>query len=727
MDVFSVLLALQYVGIAILIIGIVCVIKQKPSQLQNLILLVLMATLINYTGYLFEIKSDNRDMALMAVKFMYMGKPFIALGTLLFAFEFYRIRILPIIRNILCTIHILITLLVLTCESHNLYYSSIDYTYEGLFPHLVFGHSIIYTIYNRIIIMSYLVIIVYLGIRNYKLVQKEAERKSILIMSGISFVPLAGLLIYITGITRGYDTTEPAYVISCVLLMILMFKYDIFDTLTLAKDDIIDEFESGIIVVDERNRIIYFNQKASDIYADMENESKRVNVEQLDRMCKKNEKLHIGREIYEIHGKKIIRNKNFYGNAYIVTNVTDSYEYTVNLEKQKAIAESANKAKTDFLARMSHEIRTPINAVLGMNEMILKESTEPGIKKYAMNVKTSANSLLGIINDILDSTKIESGKMEIIPVEYELDSLLNDTVNMIYVRAKDKKLDFNIEVDEELPNKLYGDDVRIRQVLLNLLTNAVKYTPEGSVTFSVAGKRCDSNIIMTYTVKDTGIGIKKEDMSKLFESFERIEEDRNRNIEGTGLGMNIVMNLLKMMGTDLKVESEYGKGTTFSFELEQKVISDNAIGNFRERVERLGEEYTYKSLFTAPKARVLVVDDNDINRMVFSCMLLSTQMQIVEASSGVDALKLVTKEHFDIIFLDHMMPELDGVETLKRMKTMENNLCKDTPVIILTANAVTGAKEQYLAEGFDEYLSKPVVPEKLERMIKDLLPKEYLE
>ena len=552
MDVFSVLLALQYVGIAILIIGIVCVIKQKPSQLQNLILLVLMATLINYTGYLFEIKSDNRDMALMAVKFMYMGKPFIALGTLLFAFEFYRIRILPIIRNILCTIHILITLLVLTCESHNLYYSSIDYTYEGLFPHLVFGHSIIYTIYNRIIIMSYLVIIVYLGIKNYKLVQKEAERKSILIMSGISFVPLAGLLIYMTGITRGYDTTEPAYVISCVLLMILMFKYDIFDTLTLAKDDIIDEFESGIIVVDERNRIIYFNQKASDIYADMENESKRVNVEQLDRMCKKNEKLHIGREIYEIHGKKIIRNKNFYGNAYIVTNVTDSYEYTVNLEKQKAIAESANKAKTDFLARMSHEIRTPINAVLGMNEMILRESTEPGIKKYAMNVKTSANSLLGIINDILDSTKIESGKMEIIPVEYELDSLLNDTVNMIYVRAKDKKLDFNIEVDEELPNKLYGDDVRIRQVLLNLLTNAVKYTPEGSVTFSVAGKRCDSNIIMTYTVKDTGIGIKKEDMSKLFESFERIEEDRNRNIEGTGLGMNIVMNLLKMMGTDLK-------------------------------------------------------------------------------------------------------------------------------------------------------------------------------
>ena len=231
---------------------------------------------------------------------------------------------------------------------------------------------------------------------------------------------------------------------------------------------------------------------------------------------------------------------------------------------------------------------------------------------------------------------------------------------------------------------------------------------------------------MSYTVKDTGIGIKQEDLSKLFESFERIEESRNRNIEGTGLGMSIVMNLLKLMGTELKVDSVYGKGTTFSFELEQQIVSNQAIGNFRERVERLGEEYSYQSLFVAPDAKVLVVDDNDINRMVFSCMLLNTKMQITEAASGIEALELVTKEHFDIIFLDHMMPELDGVETLKRMRTMENNLCKDSPVIILTANAVTGAKEQYLAEGFDDYLSKPIMPEKLEKIIKDRLPKEYL-
>lgn len=727
MSVFSALLGLQYIGIAVLIFGIVYVIKQKPSKLQTLILLVLMATLVNCTGYLFEMKAVDRDMALMAIKFMYLGKPFIALGTFLFALEFYRIRISSKVRNLLCLIHILVMALVLTCDSHTFYYSSIDYTYEGLFPHLVFGHSIIYALYNRILIMVYLIIIIYLGFKNYRDVQTDIEKKRIMVMSAISAVPMAALLIFMTGLTRGYDTTEPAYVVCCMLLMVLVFKYDLFDTLELAKDDIIDEFDAGIVILDERNRVIYFNQKASDIYADVEDKERNIGVKELDKLCEEHEKIPIGNEIYEIHGKKIIRNKNLYGNAYIVANVTESYEYTVNLEKQKAIAESANKAKTDFLARMSHEIRTPINSVLGMNEMILRESTEPGIKKYAMNIKTSANSLLGIINDILDSTKIESGKMEIIPVEYELDSLLNDTVNMIYVRAKDKNLTFDIEVDETLPNKLYGDDVRIRQVLLNLLTNAVKYTHEGSVRLTVSGQRSDDRIVMSYTVKDTGIGIKQEDLSKLFESFERIEESRNRNIEGTGLGMSIVMNLLKLMGTELKVDSVYGKGTTFSFELEQRIVSDQAIGNFRERVEKLGEEYSYQSLFVAPDAKILVVDDNDINRMVFSCMLLNTKMQITEAASGIEALELVTKEHFDIIFLDHMMPELDGVETLKRMRTMENNLCKDSPVIILTANAVTGAKEQYLAEGFDDYLSKPIMPEKLEKIIKDRLPKEYLQ
>lgn len=726
MSIFSALLSIQYIGIVALIIEIIYVLKQKASRLQTMMLLVLIATLINFAGYLFEMQAFDRDRALMAIKFIYFGKPYIALGIFLFAMEFYKVHIPKWVINFLCFVHVFVTILVLTCERHTLYYSSIDYTYEGIFPHLVFGHSIIYIVYNYGFIIGYLLIMAYVGFKNYKYALTNIEKKRIILMSSISGVSVGGFVLFSSGVFKGYDTTVPAYVISATLLMIMMFRYDLLDALTLAKDDIIDEFDAGIVVLDERNRVIYVNKKAEDILTAFFDRSMEVDVKRLDRMCEQNEKLHIEDNIYEIHGKNIIRNEIFYGKIYIIGDITEGYNYTINLEKQKAIAEQANQAKSDFLARMSHEIRTPINSVLGMNEMILRESTQTDIKKYAMNVKTSANSLLGIINDILDSSKIESGKMEILPVEYELDSLLNDVVNMVYVKAKDKDLKFEVNVDEKLPNKLYGDDVRIRQVLVNLLSNAVKYTLQGSVTFNVNGKISGDELLMSYEVKDTGIGIKTEDFPRIFKSFERIEEKRNRNIEGTGLGMNIVLSLLNLMGTELKVNSVYGSGTIFYFELSQKIVSDEPIGNFRKKVEKLGEEYSYKSLFTAPQAKILVVDDNDINRMVFTCMLLNTQVQITEAESGKKALKLVEKEHFDMIFLDHMMPELDGVETLQIMRRMEHNMSKDAPVIILTANAVTGAKEQYLSEGFDDYLSKPIMPEKLEQMIKDRLPKEYV-
>ncbi|MBO5032076.1 MAG: response regulator [Lachnospiraceae bacterium] len=726
MSIFPVLLGVQYVGIAALMIEILYVMKQKTSKLQTLMMLVLIATCINFVGYLFEMQATDKNTALMAIKFIYFGKPYIALSIFLFAMEFYKVRLPRWLVNVLCGIHISVTILVLTCEKHTLYYSSIDYTYEGMFPHLVFGHSIIYKIYNYGFIMGYLLIIVLVGVKNYKYTRTHIEKTRIILMSSISGVSVAGFLLFCSGAARGYDTTVPAYIISATLLMILMFRYDLLDVLLLAKDDIVDEFDAGIVVLDERNRVIYMNKKAGDILAALQEEKAEAEISRLDRLCEQNERLHIEDRIYELRRKKITRNDNFYGNIYIIGDITESYNYTINLEKQKAIAEHANQAKSDFLARMSHEIRTPINSVLGMNEMILRDSTEPVVKRYAMNIKTSANSLLGIINDILDSSKIESGKMEILPVEYDLDSLLNDVVSMIYAKAKDKELRFEVNVNEKLPNKLYGDDVRIRQVLVNLLTNAVKYTHEGSVMLSVDGKSIGDSLLLFCEVKDTGIGIKEEDLPRIFQTFERVDEKRNRNIEGTGLGMNIVQSLLELMGTELKAESVYGSGTTFYFELSQKIISEEPIGNFRETVEKLGEEYQYKSLFKAPQAKILVVDDNEINRMVFTCMLLDTQIQVTEAESGIKALKLVEKERFDMIFLDYMMPELDGVETLHKMRNMEHNLSKAAPVIILTANAVTGAKEQYLAEGFDDYLSKPIIPEKLEQMIKDRLPKEYV-
>ncbi len=393
--------------------------------------------------------------------------------------------------------------------------------------------------------------------------------------------------------------------------------------------------------------------------------------------------------------------------------------------RQDAIAASAAKGK--FLAHMSHEIRTPINAVLGMDTMILRETNDMQIKEYALDIQNAGQSLLALINDILDFSKIESEKLEIIPVEYDVSSLVHDISNMIKAKAEAKKLELSIHVDENIPSKLLGDDVRVRQVLVNLLNNAVKYTQQGKVSLSIKGKVEGRKAILDCSVKDTGIGIKEEDISKLFKEFERIEEKRNRNIEGSGLGINITTQLLLLMGSRLQVESVYGEGSRFYFTLEQQIVDSTPIGNLEERIRKQSREYVYTSAFIAPGANVLVVDDNPINLKVFISLLKRTKLNVDVAEGGMACLELVTKKHYDLIFLDHMMPEMDGIETMHHMKDMPDNQCTLTPVIALTANAITGAKEMYLAEGFDAFLPKPINPEKLEQLILKLLPRDLLQ
>ena len=386
-------------------------------------------------------------------------------------------------------------------------------------------------------------------------------------------------------------------------------------------------------------------------------------------------------------------------------------------------AVAAGKAKNQFLAQMSHEIRTPINAVLGMNEMIIRESKDETIREYAINIKNSGHNLLALINSILDFSKIEDGKMEIIPAKYDLASMINNLVNTIDERAKAKSLRFITDIDPNLPAVLFGDDVRVSQVVMNLLTNAVKYTHEGSVTLTMkdAGRDGD-NVSLFVSVKDTGIGIKSEDMKKLFESFERIEEIRNRNIEGTGLGMSVVTKLLGMMNSELHVDSIYGVGSEFSFTVSQQVLSDDRIGNYSDRLKKISEEETgaKKELF-APKARVLIVDDNDMNLKVARNLLKLSQIKPDLASSGAECIELMQSNRYDIVFLDHMMPGMDGIETFHRLRD-DKLIPEGTKMIILTANAVVGAKEQYISEGFDDYLSKPIEVEALQEKLAAHLP-----
>ncbi len=402
----------------------------------------------------------------------------------------------------------------------------------------------------------------------------------------------------------------------------------------------------------------------------------------------------------------------------IVSGSLEKAKLADELEKAKTEAENANKAKSQFLAKMSHEIRTPINAVLGLNEMIVTESKDEKIKEYAEDVKASSELLLSLINDILDSSKIESGMMELLPVNYSIGSLLNDIYNMISLKAKDKNLQMVFDIDPEMPREYFGDDKRIRQVLLNLLTNAVKYTNQGTVTLKVSCTVQGDMAILHYVVKDTGIGIRKEDIGKLYDEFQRFDSDRNRNVEGTGLGMKITQQFLKLMGSELKVQSEYNKGSEFSFDLEQKIVNEAALGDFRGKLMRSKNRKRLE--FMAPDARILVVDDNKMNLKVFKGILTQQQLQITTAESGRQCLEMLKDRKFDIIFLDHMMPEMDGIETFHLIQAQR--LCEDTPIIMLTANALVGDREMYLEKGFSDFLSKPIVPDKLDAMLLKYLP-----
>ncbi len=394
------------------------------------------------------------------------------------------------------------------------------------------------------------------------------------------------------------------------------------------------------------------------------------------------------------------------------------------------MAIAAGRAKGHFLAQMSHEIRTPINAVLGMNELILRETDDDNIREYSTNLEISGKTLLSLINDILDFSKIEDGKLEIIAVKYNVSAIVNDLVNSIIERAKAKNLELVVNIDDKIPSELFGDEIRIKQVIMNILTNAVKYTEKGSVTLSMSYDKAGeegTDIILHVSIKDTGIGIKPEDMKKLFSEFERIEEDRNRNIEGTGLGMAITKSLLEMMGTSLKVESVYGEGSNFYFDLKQPVVNWEPVGDYKKMYQNIVKvRNEYKEQFTAPDAKVLVVDDNSMNIKVFTGLVKKTKIKVDSAESGDEGLALMKENKYDIIFLDHMMPNKDGIETLKELKEDEGNINMDTPVLCLTANAISGAREEYMAAGFTDYLTKPIKPKELEDTLMKYLPHDMI-
>ena len=723
---YRIILLIQIIGIVATLIEGWIIFKRWRGMLHAYLFFACVSMVVNNTGYLFELLARSKESYITALNFSYLGRVWIVYTLLLFVFELTGTRVPRIVIKTLALYNLATYVVVVTTQYNGLYYKSMYFFMNGDFPILSHVNGIWHKVWMASLSVYIVIGLILLFTARYRTKNTVAQKR----LNNVILAILAQSIFFVVQTTRlipltyVYDITMLSFPIAALFMFVAIFRYNLLDTKALAREYVIDRLTEGIIAVNDEGNVGYYNRPALELFPELSYDPEKT-VELIDEAIKAGEPIVVNERIYSPEANSLCCGEKTAGKIYSITDDTEHYRYMEELEEQKRIADDANKAKSYFLANMSHEIRTPINAVLGMDEMILRESGESQIRSYAKDINTAGRTLLSLVNDILDFSKIEEGRLEIIPTQYEVASVINDLVNMIRERAEKKGLKLELSVDPKVPNILYGDEIRIKQIALNILTNAVKYTNEGKVKLCVGFDTVsDDQILLKFTISDTGIGMKEEDMDKLFSPFSRIEEKRNRSIEGTGLGMSIVKQLLKLMDSDLRVKSVYGEGSEFSFDIKQTVINWEPTGDvFARQEEDTADRNEYHALFTAPSAHILVVDDTEVNLAVFVNLLKETKVDIDTATSGKSAIALVASKDYDVIFIDHMMPEMDGVETLRKIRETKDD---KAVCIALTANAVSGARQKYLAAGFSDYLSKPIDGRRLEEMIRKYLPEEKI-
>ena len=723
---YHTLLAIQCVSVAALLFLCAYIVKTWKTRTHGYLFFYCIATLVNNLGYIAVMTARNGDAALIGLQMSYLGRVWIPYSFLLFGLHVCQKKLPSWLATVLAVFHVATYIAVLTTRYHHLYYASFRFTQNGLYPHLVFT----YGIWRNAFMLSMLVYsacFFAVVIRSLLAERNPASRHRLWFVLCSALVQVVFFVFEISGAMPGYDITMLGYTVATFFMYIALVRSNLLDITELAKDFVMDHLSEAIVTIDVNKKISFYNETAAHLFPQLQTEPHKA-AAQIKLAADKGMFLHVKERVYQPTKNDLYRGGKMLGTTYVFEDATERLAYIKELEAQTQRAASANNAKSSFLARMSHEIRTPITAMLGFDELILRESADNTITTYAANIQSAGLSLLAIINDILDFSKIEAGKMEIIPVDYQVSALVTDLVNMITPRAEAKGLSFAVQVDPNVPKTLFGDEGRIKQCVLNLLTNAVKYTQSGSVSLKIDFERIDvDRMYLVVTVSDTGIGIQSDDLKRLFSPFERFEQNRNRGIEGTGLGMSIVKNLLAAMGSQLEVASEYGKGSVFSFRVEQQIVSQEKIGDFerakRELVKNIG---AYQELFHAPDAKILIVDDTPANLTVMRGLLKKTLVQVDTATDGEEGLAKARAEHYDVIFIDHLMPKMNGMEMIVALKSETDGINAATPCIALTANAFTGARDTYLAAGFSDYLSKPVKGITLEQTVRAYLPKEKI-
>ena len=718
----TVMMTIQILCTLAALVYIIFILTNESSRRYSLLTAAVMSSFAGSLGYIMTLSCNNTDAALAVTSFGIMGAAFSHYLIYSFCMDHCGIKKLDFLSMILLAANIIgIAMAVLTGKM-GLFYKSFEMCSCDTFfvPKTEYGLGA-YILTAAMIVQSAVIAVsaVYVFRR-----QGAHNGKHMPEMCAAAMLPAAAKIAAGMGLFGGFDLSYIFIVLGCLLISANVYNGKVMEVVNSARDNIIETMNDALLVTDTKMNIVDANPAARLIFPDLLRVGRKTQemvsliAELMDEGADHAE-FEINGKCYDKHISKLSNSDGSpMGYAVLLLDVTDTKRYVDDLIDMRQRADMANSAKSDFLANMSHEIRTPMNAITGFAELCLREKNY----QYAADIKAAAKNLIAIINDILDISKIEAGKLELVPSVYSVEDMLNDVISLVYVQLDGKSgIEFKIDIDKRLPKKLYGDEVRIKQILINLLGNSVKFTKAGYVGLSVReiSRNGDMSDIMI-KVTDTGIGIKREDMSKLFSNFQQVDTKKNREIEGTGLGLSITKNLVEMMNGTVTVDSEYGKGSTFTVVLQQKIEDSSHISVEAAKAAPVTEEKS--TVLYAPDAKVLIVDDNQVNLKVTAQLLSQYGIKCSAADSGKKAIEMVRSGYYDLVFMDHMMPELDGVDTTKIIRSQGDAYSKGLPIIALTANAVSGAKEMFLESGLNDFISKPIQRPQLEKILAKWLP-----
>ena len=673
-----------------------------------------------------EMNSTSAQSALFGVQFSYLGKVLIPFSLLLFVTALCDVAVPSKLLYILFSVHIITFLLVLTCQSHDLYYVDLIYHEGEMFPYFTHGNGLWYTAYT-VLLFSYMIYGMFILVKTRRYETEDVIRKRLGVVILAAVVQFVFYALRLWGIGGSYDLTVLGYTLSGIIIFIGLTRYDLMDTTVLASQFIVDELAEPIIVTDHTNEITYLNNPAKKLFPNYEDDGIAI-VSRIMAAKESHSKIELNERIYTPEITDLTYNGVSQGNVYSLIDDTEDIKTAIALRKanetaqnERRRADEANRAKSAFLSNMSHEIRTPMNAIVGMTEILLRDEHSPKTVDYLHNIQRSGDSLLSIINDILDFSKIESGKLDIIEAPYDPYIMLNDLKVIFLTRVGEKSLILDYDIDENLPSTLLGDSLRVRQIIINLMNNAIKFTDEGMVRLSIhVVAQSESNVKLKVSVRDTGQGIREEDLNKLFQSFSQVNSLKNHSKEGSGLGLAICKSLVNLMGGNISVESKYGEGSIFSFDLIQKLVTEEEAAKYKR--ERNAEK-----AFKAPMARVLIVDDNEMNITVALGLLEPLEMILDTAVNGQDAIDKTMANHYDLIFMDHMMPVMDGLEATEKLRAIDEDYFRNVPIIALSANAQKESIDAFLASGMNDSVSKPIRMNEICRVLREYLPHEYIQ